>query len=109
MSEELATEKQLKFMGSLGIDAIPGMTKQQARLAIEGKVGKSDKPAWQKPRETEIIPPTSVMYKDRLIVRQSSLKAAVETFMTISSTTDVSQNSDGIKDLAEQFEEWVFR
>lgn len=103
MSEELATEKQLKFMGSLGIDAIPGMTKQQARLAIEGKVGKSDKPAWQKPRETEIIPPTSGIDKDRLIVRQSSLKAAVEAQQ--GNDTELSI----VLELAEKFEEWVFR
>tara|TARA_R100001480_G_C4701066_1_gene177519 strand:+ start:304 stop:624 length:321 start_codon:yes stop_codon:yes gene_type:complete len=106
MMNEQATEKQVNYMKALGIEVPNECSKADAKVLIEAKVGFKAGGNNNIPQKT-LIPADD--NRQRLIVRQSSLKAAVDTFMTISQNTDSSTTVDAIKDLAEQFEEWVFR
>lgn len=111
MNEELASEKQLNYMKGLGLEVPQGCTKAMARQLIEGKVGKGDsmfKPPQSQPKETTVIP-AETANRDRLIVRQCCLKAAVEVANASLQHDKTPWPSPEILELAEELEEWVFR
>ncbi len=59
---ELASEKQLKFMKSLGLVAPEGITKIEARIAIDRKLNKSDAEAGE---EVEVVKPGEVKHGEK--------------------------------------------
>ncbi len=54
MNEEPATEKQVKFMRNLNIEVPNGITKMEARLAIDRVLKKGEEDDMQKP---EVVKP----------------------------------------------------
>ena len=57
MNEEPATEKQVKFMRNLNIDVPNGITKMEARIAIDRVLKKGEEDDMQKP---EVVKPGEI-------------------------------------------------
>lgn len=115
---EEATEKQKNFMKSLGLEVPEGITKHEARLAIDGKVnGGKPVPVEQSPMRSRTVKWEGDSDKDRqrLIVRQSCLKAAIEFLAPVQTVNhkdpfyDERKSPEDVTLMAEKFEAWVFR
>ncbi len=102
MTNEPATDKQIKFANTLSIDNPSQFSKTALKELISAKLLARDGKA---PEEAPIPveKPFAQIDKDRLIVRQCCIKAACDYCKS-----DVVNESLIIK-VAEKFENWVFR
>jgi len=124
--DDPATEKQYRLLGQLKYNVDREMTSGEASdliaqlLSKPKDITKNYSQGGVSPENNQAITSFPHLDKDRLIVRQSCLKAAVEmtnvcwNIMLVKGTTGVSTmtldilRQSVIKE-AEEFEKWVFR
>lgn len=108
--EYKATDAQIHFLKSRNIDAT-NMSKKEASDAISNIVGgnrQNSQAGHSFPYPKKTTYPSDDPNKDRLIVRQSCLKAAVKYYDSLLGLEGNKINKT-VLELAEEFEKWVFR
>ena len=109
--EEKATEKQISLMKKLGIEFHPEITKYAAIAAIKRVIPPKEEPKDVTPDYVKVTQPKgSTIFvpengREKLIIRQCCLKAAVELHTSRLDTDNVTI----VLRIAEEFERWVNR
>jgi len=95
-----ATEKQIKFASSLGIDNPSQFTKEALKELIAVEVDKREDKIDSTPQKPGKVDESGPNSKDDTIIREVALKCAVEM-------TEGAANPEKVLEIADRFVDWI--